>query len=96
MKPIRDSWEDSWDDMTKYHQTEAPAFAVDVWGWWRRWQARKLKGVMDRSRLYWARKREQKKMKQRRRKTEMMFKHRRIYREMLREIREEAVREAKE
>ena len=81
--------------MTRYHKSKAPELVVDLWGWWRRWQARKLKAVMDRLKAYWARKREQKKMKQRRRKTEMMFKHRRIYREMLKEIREEAVREAK-
>jgi len=56
MKKINDSWEDSWDDMTKYHKPQAHEFMFDVLGWWRWWQAKKLKAVMDRSRLYWAKK----------------------------------------
>ena len=94
MKTLKDFYEDSWPDTTKYHRSEVHGFAVDVWGWWRWWKARKLKSVMDRSKLYWAKKKEQKKRNLLRQKTEMMWEHRRRYRELLREVREEAVREA--
>ena len=95
MKTEKDFYADSWDDMTKYHKSEAPEFAVDLWGWWHRWQAGKLKAVMDRSKAYWARKREQKKRDQLRWKTEKMWEHLRQHKRLLRELREEAVREAK-
>ena len=94
MKTEKDFYEDSWDNMTKTHRTQAPEFVMDLWGWWRRWQARKLKAVMDRSRAYWARKREQKKRNQLRWKTEKMRKHLKEHKRLLRELREEAVREA--
>jgi len=96
MKTEQEFYKDTWDDMTKTHRTKAPEFAFDVLGWLRRLKAEKLKGVMDRSKAYWARKKEQKKRKLLRKKTEAMWEHRRKYRELLKEIREEAVREAKE
>ena len=58
MKTLKDFYEDSWPDATKYHRSEAHGFAVDVWGWWRRWKARKLKSVIDRSKAYWRKKRQ--------------------------------------
>jgi len=94
MKTEQDFYNDTWSDMAKTHRTKAPEFAIDVWGWLTCWRAKKLKAVMDRSKAYWARKREQKKRDLRRQKTELMLGHRRRYRELLREIREEAVREA--
>uniref|UniRef100_A0A6H1ZDF3 Uncharacterized protein n=1 Tax=viral metagenome TaxID=1070528 RepID=A0A6H1ZDF3_9ZZZZ len=94
MKTEQDFYNDTWSDMTKTHRTKAPEFAVDLWGWWRRWQARKLKAVMDRSRAYWTKKREQKKRDQLRWKTEKMWEHLRQHKRLLRELREEAVREA--
>ena len=96
MKTEKDFYNDTWDNMTKTHRTKAPEFAVDLWGWLRRLKAEKLKGVMDRSKLYWARKKEQKKRDLLRQKTELMLEHRKRYRELFKEIREEAVREAKE
>ena len=96
MKTEKDFYEDSWDNMTKTHRTKAPEFAVDLWGWLRRLKAEKLKGVMDRSKLYWARKKEQKKRDRLRWKTEKMWEHLRQHKRLLRELREEAVREAKE
>jgi len=96
MKIEQEFYTDTWDDMTKTHRTKALEFASDVWGWLTCWRAKKLKVVMDRSKLYWARKEAQKKRDLRRQKTELMLGHRRRYRELLREIREEAVREAKE
>ena len=96
MKTLKDFYEDSWPGTTKYHRSEAPEFAFDVLGWWMRLKAEKLKGVMDRSKAYWAKKKEQKKRDLFKQKTEMMWEHRRRYKELLREVREEAVREAKE
>uniref|UniRef100_A0A6M3Y0L5 Uncharacterized protein n=1 Tax=viral metagenome TaxID=1070528 RepID=A0A6M3Y0L5_9ZZZZ len=58
MKDLKDFYKDSWDDMTKYHKSDALEFSLDVWGWWRRLKAKKLKGVMDRSRAYWRKKRQ--------------------------------------
>jgi len=57
MKTLKDFYEDSW-PTTKYHRSEAHGFAVDVWGWVKGWKARKLKSVMDRSKLYWRKKRQ--------------------------------------
>jgi len=96
MKTEQDFYADTWSDMTKAHRTKAPEFAVDVWGWLTCWRARKLKAVMDRSRLYWDRKKEQKKRKLLRKKTEVMWEHLKEHKRLLRELREEAVREAKE
>ena len=96
MKTLKDFYTDSWPDTTKYPKSKAPEFTVDVSGWWRWWQAKKLKSVMDRSKLYWAKKKEQKKKDLQRQKVELMWEHRRRYRELLREVREEAVREANE
>jgi len=95
MKKIKDSWEDSWDDMTKYHRAKAPEFAFDVLEWLRRLKAEKLKGVMDRSRLYWAKKKAQKEKDLQRQKVELMWAHLRKHKELLGEIREEAVERAK-
>ena len=96
MKTEKDFYEDSWDNMTKTHGTKAPEFAIDVWGWLTCWRAKKLKAVMDRSKAYWARKKEQKKRDRLRWKTEKMWEHLRQHKRLLRELREEAVREAKE
>ena len=94
MKTEKDFYEDSWPDMTKYHKSKAPELMFDVWGWLRRLKAEKLKGIMDRSKLSWAKKEAQKKRDLRRQKTELMLEHRKRYRELFKEIREEAVREA--
>ena len=96
MKTKQDFYNDTWSDMTKTHRTKALEFSSDVWGWLTCWRAKKLKAVMDRLKAYWARKREQKKRDQLRWKTEMMWEHLRQHKRLLRELREEAGREAKE
>ena len=96
MKTEKDFYNDTWDNMTKTHRAQAPEFVMDLWEWWHRWQARKLKAVMDRSKAYWARKKAQKEKDLQHQKVELMWEHRKRYRELFKEIREEAVREAKE
>ena len=83
MKTEKDFYEDSWPDTTKYHKSEAPMFAVDLWGWLRRLKAEKLKGVMDRSKLYWAKKRQ-------RQRVVRMLRLQRRFEKAMREVKENA------
>ena len=83
MKTEHDFYNDTWSDMTKTHRTKAPEFAFDVLEWLRRLKAEKLKGVMDRSKLYWAKKRQ-------RQRVVKMLRLQRRFEKAMREVKENA------
>jgi len=83
MKTEQEFYKDTWDDMTKYHKSKAPGFAVDLWGWWQRWKSRKLKTVMDRSQAYWRKKRQ-------RQRVVRMLRLQRKFEKAMREVKENA------
>ena len=83
MKTEQDFYADTWDNMTKTHRTKAPEFAIDVWGWLTCWRARKLKSVVDRSKAYWAKKRQ-------RQRVVRMLRLQRKFEKAMREVKENA------
>jgi len=58
MKTEKDFYNDTWGNMTKAHRAKTAEFAFDVLEWLRRLKAEKLKNVIDRSKVYWAKKRQ--------------------------------------
>ena len=81
MKTEKEFYENSWSDMS--NSSRHREISWDILGWLRQLKARKLKDVMDRSRAYWARKRQ-------RRRVVRMLRLQRKFEQAMREVKENA------